>query len=371
MTDDQNETPHDSEDTPLATAAAEWIEEIRCFYVSLGDARNIERKLNAALAKLKEAEKEKATLRLASLKHAEVVESRLTQVTRERDEAKIRQQETIAMCAQLEEELATAKRERDHAQALLKETQSSLVFSQKERYALSGELSAVKQERDELKRELDWQNNRNSGHPTKGGFEFYINEEWTGLANAALDAYYGWHAALRKNRIDPDDERVRIRRVVEDDAILAELSRLQAACGEKDRALGRIWKWFDEFPVTGRTWDDGSPMSYGACYGSNGERDYMRQIAHAALATSGDTLGEEGKSESARILPRVIAALKEAYANAHQCDLSDRCPGCMAGYALEDLTGRKWTQEECENESAAASPQECAGLPMEGREPST
>lgn len=47
-------------------------------------------------------------------------------------------------------------------------------------------------------------------------------------------------------------------------------------------------------------------------------------------------------------MPLVISALKEAYANAHQCDLRDRCPGCMAGYALEALTGRKWTQEECE-----------------------
>lgn len=48
-------------------------------------------------------------------------------------------------------------------------------------------------------------------------------------------------------------------------------------------ALERIARWHGEFPPTGRTWDDGSPMSYAACFGSNGERDYMRQIARVAL----------------------------------------------------------------------------------------
>lgn len=53
-------------------------------------------------------------------------------------------------------------------------------------------------------------------------------------------------------------------------------------------ALRRIEKWFDEFPPTGRFWDDEKtrPMSYGAAYGSNGERDYMRGIASAALAAA-------------------------------------------------------------------------------------
>lgn len=52
------------------------------------------------------------------------------------------------------------------------------------------------------------------------------------------------------------------------------------------RALERVAKWFGEFPDTGRTWDDGEPMSYSACFGSNGERDYMRQVAIDALATA-------------------------------------------------------------------------------------
>ena len=48
-------------------------------------------------------------------------------------------------------------------------------------------------------------------------------------------------------------------------------------------ALEKIERWFGEFPPTGQTWDDGTPMSYAAAYGSNGERDYMRGVARAAL----------------------------------------------------------------------------------------
>ena len=48
-------------------------------------------------------------------------------------------------------------------------------------------------------------------------------------------------------------------------------------------ALRRIERWFGEFPSTGKVWTDGTPMSYGAAYGINGERDYMRQVARDAL----------------------------------------------------------------------------------------
>jgi len=46
-------------------------------------------------------------------------------------------------------------------------------------------------------------------------------------------------------------------------------------------ALRRIEQW--EMPETGRVWDDGTPMSYSAAFGSNGERDVIRGIARAAL----------------------------------------------------------------------------------------
>ena len=48
-------------------------------------------------------------------------------------------------------------------------------------------------------------------------------------------------------------------------------------------ALGIIERW-EDFPESERTWEDGTPMSYGAAFGSNGQRDYMRGIARAALA---------------------------------------------------------------------------------------
>lgn len=50
---------------------------------------------------------------------------------------------------------------------------------------------------------------------------------------------------------------------------------------------------------------------------------------------------ERGREASAMAIP----ALKLAYARGHYCD-EPPCPGCEAGYALEAITGRKWTQEE-------------------------
>lgn len=53
-------------------------------------------------------------------------------------------------------------------------------------------------------------------------------------------------------------------------------------------ALEKIWRWFGEFPASGCFWPadahrEAEPMSYGAAFGSNGERDYMRKVAHDAL----------------------------------------------------------------------------------------
>jgi len=56
-------------------------------------------------------------------------------------------------------------------------------------------------------------------------------------------------------------------------------------------ALSQIERW-DGFPSTGKTWpESGEPMSYSACFGSNGEREFMRQLAAQALATY---LAEQG-----------------------------------------------------------------------------
>ncbi|MCK9369196.1 hypothetical protein M0R04_04595 [Candidatus Dojkabacteria bacterium] len=51
-----------------------------------------------------------------------------------------------------------------------------------------------------------------------------------------------------------------------------------------EHALRTIVKWSD-FPDTGSFYDieETQKVSYGAAYGSNGERDYMRSIARKAL----------------------------------------------------------------------------------------
>ena len=64
-------------------------------------------------------------------------------------------------------------------------------------------------------------------------------------------------------------------------ALEAENLRLQTA-------LQKVVNW-NCFPSTGRFYGEPAntrPMSYGACYGSNGERDYMRNLAKKALLTS-------------------------------------------------------------------------------------
>lgn len=51
-----------------------------------------------------------------------------------------------------------------------------------------------------------------------------------------------------------------------------------------EKALKQIRDW--QLPETGRFWDNGTsfdPMSYEACYGSNGVRDYFKALAASAL----------------------------------------------------------------------------------------
>lgn len=69
----------------------------------------------------------------------------------------------------------------------------------------------------------------------------------------------------------------------------AEVAELREQLANARAALRTIEAW--KLPPTGKFWPntDGSntdsdrPMSYGACYGSNGERDYMRAVARQAL----------------------------------------------------------------------------------------
>ena len=98
---------------------------------------------------------------------------------------------------------------------------------------------ALEREIRELREKLDWQNMPNRREPVRGGYEFYINEEWTCLRDAALGEDVGFHAMLMKVRYDPDDERVRVRRILDDDAILQELAEARKALADSENVKGR------------------------------------------------------------------------------------------------------------------------------------
>lgn len=71
--------------------------------------------------------------------------------------------------------------------------------------------------------------------------------------------------------------------------VFEEINLVKSECVRLRAALERIARWHGEFPDTGRFWDEPEnkrPMSFGACNGSNGEREYMRCIAQEALKPS-------------------------------------------------------------------------------------
>lgn len=69
------------------------------------------------------------------------------------------------------------------------------------------------------------------------------------------------------------------------DSLRVAVSDLVAERDAMKAALTRIEKWHGEFPPTGEFWDAERtrPISYAVKHGSNGERDYMREVARAAL----------------------------------------------------------------------------------------
>lgn len=63
----------------------------------------------------------------------------------------------------------------------------------------------------------------------------------------------------------------------------AELAEARKDVERKTVALKKIAKWHDEFPPSCRFYEDGTQMSFGAAFGSNGQRDYMRGVAQLAI----------------------------------------------------------------------------------------
>lgn len=102
---------------------------------------------------------------------------------------------------------------------------------------------------------------------------------------------------------------------------------------ELRKALQTVARW--EVPPTGKTWDDGSPMSYAACYGSNGERDYMRQVALNALAATPAASTPAAPAELLTIerigqlieqhTDRDFGLIVEPFARAIAADVASRC----------------------------------------------
>jgi len=80
-----------------------------------------------------------------------------------------------------------------------------------------------------------------------------------------------------------------VARAIEAAELREQLATAHAQLAKARAALTKIERWHGEFPPTGEFWSksDGTlsdrPMSYAACYGSNGERDYMRSVARQGL----------------------------------------------------------------------------------------
>lgn len=63
----------------------------------------------------------------------------------------------------------------------------------------------------------------------------------------------------------------------------AQIEALRADAERLRSALEKIEAWHGAFPPTGKFHPEGGEMSFGWCFGSNGEREFMREIARAAL----------------------------------------------------------------------------------------
>ncbi len=106
----------------------------------------------------------------------------------------------------------------------------------------------------------------------------------------------------------------------------------------KDLTLQKIARWHGEFPPTGEYHDDSHPKSYGYCYGSNGERDFMRHVARNAAALTPPRVRQINEARGA-----VIGAAKDE-SNTHlaidglPCDCW-LCRRCQALARAEGGTG--------------------------------
>lgn len=127
-----------------------------------------------------------------------------------------------------------------------------------------------------------------------------------------------------------------------------------------ENALKKIARWHGEFPSTGLTWADGSPRNYINAYGSNGERDYMRQVALDALAAKTDSVHLAAPAETSTD-PRVLADTNKQVVSRMQ-DSDYQTMMALIGMpnskslllALKQVAN--WTEQAVRAESGISSP---------------
>jgi hypothetical protein len=117
---------------------------------------------------------------------------------------------------------------------------------------------------------------------------------------------------------------------------------LQAKCERYEKALNIVQKW--QTPSTGQFWDDEKtrPMSYESCYGSNGVRDFMRNVAKEALLA-----GEGEKAENAKegVVRLILSNLAEVSKDAESAKEYLRNEGVDMTKLEDDAKFVKWLAE--------------------------
>lgn len=132
----------------------------------------------------------------------------------------------------------------------------------------------------------------NSSTPSPGNFMVCRTCDFDGIAEAVRASledwkktfgdHVGWSfqafSKFHSTLFERDQLRDELEAAKEDrDQLSAHVKRLRAT-------LQSIWNW--EMPETGDVWEDGTPMSYAAAYGSIGERRVIRNKAADALAAT-------------------------------------------------------------------------------------
>lgn len=125
-------------------------------------------------------------------------------------------------------EHANAENDRSAAQRAIRLHEENKALAA-ERDRLAAENAELRKEIKGLRELIDVECIPNRNPASRGAFEFYVCENWMFIRDCALDdENVGMNACITKRRDDPDDERVRIRRIRDDDVLLGDLAAANA-----------------------------------------------------------------------------------------------------------------------------------------------